>query len=595
MRPRLSTVLAALVSSALCGCGSAGGAAGGSAFSRDWQSDAGESIAHVEAKLRNAPRPPDVAVVVGVTADGLVGSALPSGSVWRRAGAVDVLPAVAPDGVVVASSGGQAFALDGKTGQPLWSVAVAPLVLRGAADDGKFSVLSLGKPRASESRLIAVDRSGRVVLDQSSPTELGRPAVRAGVAFVPWGGQYVSAIDVASGSEVGRLLTRDLPTHALDVGGTLYFGQYALVRLDQHIKYAESFQATRYMFKPRELPGNPVWLGNGLELPLLDRTARAKIRLFAQPESTDKGITIASNSYAGSYFRALYGFALGDGHLLWADALPADVIGGGAAASGFAFCDETGKVHLYAADGGSGPVADLGQKLVACAVGASALHVSGTPRGSLATQIERSFAQFDPDMASAEALLIAELGKLEDPAVTRILIALAEDARVPPKQRQAARVLLSKRKNGAEFMLAALEHHYDFVSGDQAPPVGPLADALSGLRDERAAAPLARHLNDPADSIDDVARAATALEVLATSAEKRELMTFFALYRATADEPPLVSAVQSVAAALMRVGGPEGHALVERAVADPLTRPEVQQGLAKLVTPKPAPAADAKP
>ena len=156
-------------------------------------------------------------------------------------------------------------------------------------------------------------------------------------------------------------------------------------------------------------------------------------------------------------------------------------------------------------------------------------------------------------------------------------------------------MLLSKRKNGVEFMLAALEHHFDFVSGDQAPPVGPLADALRGLHDERAAAPLARHLNDPADSIDDVARAATALEVLATGAEKHDLMTFFALYRATADEPALVSAVQSVATALMRVGGPDGHALVERAVTDPLTQPEVQQGLAKLVTPKPAPAADAKP
>lgn len=592
MRRALGLVLGAFFA---LGCGGAGGVAGGSAFSTSWESDAGESIARVERQLRNAPRPADVSVVVGVTPDGLVGSTLPSGSVWRRPGAVDVVPSVAPDGVVIASGGGRAFALDGKTGQPLWSVSVAPFVLRGAADDGNYSVLSLGKPRMSESRLIAVDRSGRVVLDRSSPTELGRPAVRAGVAFVPWGGQYVSALDVATGTEIGRLLTRDLPTHALDVGGTLYFGQYALVRLDDHIKYAESFQATRYMFKPRELPGNPVWLGNGLELPLVDHSARAKIRLFAEPESTAKGITIASNSYAGSYFRAVYGFALADGHLLWADALSADVIGGGAAASGFAFCDETGKVHLYDAEGGTGPVADLGQKLVGCAVGARTLRVAGTPRGSLASQIEQSFAHFDPDMAPAEGLLIAALGKLQDPAVTRILIAFAEDARVPPKQREAARVLLSKRKNGSEFMLAALEHHYDFVTGDQAPPVGPLADALRGLRDERAAAPLARHLNDPADSLDDVARAAAALEVLATSAEKHELLTFFALYRGTADEPSLVAAVQSVAAALVRVGGPDGRALVERAAGDALTPAEVQQSLAKFVTQKPAAAADAKP
>jgi outer membrane protein assembly factor BamB len=578
------------------GCGGSGSATGVAAnvFSKGWDSDSGESIARVETKLRGAPRPPDASVVVGVTADGLVGSELPSGRVWRRAGAVDAAPSVAPDGVVIATGGGRAFALDGKSGQPFWSVSVAPFVLRGAADDGHYSVLSLGKTRASESRFVAIDRSGRIVLDLASDTELGRPAIRAGVAFVPWGGQYVSAIDVTSGSEIGRLLTRELPTHALDVEGTLYFGQYALVRLDERIKFAESFQATHYMFKPRELPGNPVWLGNGLELPLIDRSARAKIRLFAAPTSNDKGISIASNSYAGTYFRALYGLALADGHLLWADALAADVIGGGPAAAGFVFCDESGKAHLYDAEGGAGAVVDLGQKLVACSVGATALRISGTPRGSLASQIEESFRRFDPDMASAEALLIKELGKLEDPEVTRILIGFAQDGRIPPAQREAARALLAKRRNGADFMLAALEHHYDFVTGDQAPPVGPLADALAGLRDMRASGPLARHLNDPADSIDDVVRAARALEVLATSAEAHELTTFFALYRATADDPALVDAVLSVAAALVRVGGADGRALVDRALGDPLTQPDVQRGLAKLTAPKPSAATAAK-
>jgi hypothetical protein len=97
-------------------------------------------------------------------------------------------------------------------------------------------------------------------------------------------------------------------------------------------------------------------------------------------------------------------------------------------------------------------------------------------------------------------------------------------------------------------------------------------------------------LNDPANSIDDIGRAARALEVLATSAETRDLATFFALYHATADDPALVSAVLSVGAALVRVGGVEGRVAVERAAADPLTQPDVQRGLAPLVAPKPAPA-----
>lgn len=584
-------VLAATAGLVALACGGGGDAVNASMFSTGWQSDAGQSIARVEAKLRSAPRPANVAVVVGVTSDGLVGATLPEGRPWRHAGAVNVVPSIAPNGVVLATSGENAFAVDGATGKELWRVDVAPHRLRGGADDGKYSVLSLGKEGTSNARLLVVDRSGHVVLDRSSSTELGRPAIRAGVALVPWGGQYVSAIDVKTGEEIGRLLSRDLPSHALDVRGTLYFGQHALVRLDPQIRYSEAFQATRHMFKFRELPGTPVWLGNGLALPEIDRTARAHIRLVAAPESTPDGIGYASDSYAASYFRAVYGFSAKDDHLLWADSLEADVVGAGAAAKGFVFCDQAGKVHLYDPTGGKGAVTELGQKLVVCAVGASALEISGAAPPALALQIEQSFAHLDPDMASAEGLLIDELGKLEDKAVTRILIKLAQEPRVPPAQREKARQLLAKRQNGSEFMLEALERHFDFVTGEEPPPVGPLADALAGLKDARGAAPLARHLNDPADSMDDVVRAARALEVLASSSEARPLSTFFALYRATADDEGLVQAVLSVAKALLRVGGADGRALVERAVADPLTQPDVRSGLSKLIAPKAQPAA----
>ncbi len=68
--------------------------------------------------------------------------------------------------------------------------------------------------------------------------------------------------------------------------------------------------------------------------------------------------------------------------------------------------------------------------------------------------------------------------------------------------------------------------------------------------DEARAAPLlAKHLNDPANSADDVAHAARALVKLATAAEYEDLRTFFALYRATADDEALVAAVVACAEA----------------------------------------------
>jgi outer membrane protein assembly factor BamB len=571
------------------GCAGGGGGAKSGVFSSAWQNDQGRSIAAVEERLRGAPRRPRTPVAVGVEASGLVGATLPNGRVWRARLKVSSAPVIAGD-VVVVRSENEIFGIAIQDGKTLWRVKARGMELGGAGDDGRTTVVALTSASRSEGLVLGIDRTGSTELELDTPAPVGRPAALGGVAFVPWGGQYVSAIDIASGDALGRLLLRDLVSHALDTGTALYFGEKALVRFDEKVSFATSNQANRFTFSPRELPGKPIWLGSGLEPYALDRTARAKIRVYALPESHVDGIALANGSYAATYFRVVYGLAENDGRLLWTDALPGDAIGGGAAASGFVFCDSTGMVVSYDASGSPAPPVSLGAALVGCSVEVSALSVAkGKPRGPLADQVERTLYDLDPDMATAENFLIQELGKLEDPTVTRVLIAIAQNVRIPAGERTLARALLSKRRNGIDYMLEALGRHYDFISGDQPPPVGPLAVALGSIGERKAAPLLARHLNDPANSIDDVSHAAVALETLATGAELGELKTFFALYRATADEPLLIRAVLSVAAALVRVGGPDGQALVERASTDPLTQPDVRQGLGEALAPKPKP------
>jgi outer membrane protein assembly factor BamB len=196
-------------------------------------------------------------------------------------------------------------------------------------------------------------------------------------------------------------------------------------------------------------------------------------------------------------------------------------------------------------------------------------------------------------MAPAQRFLLHELGAMQQPLVTKALIEIVSDPRTPLALLDDARTELAQRRTGVEHMLAALERHYDFL-GDvlRPPPVGPLADALAALGEERAAPLLAAHLNDPANSADDIERTARALAKLATPAEAEELRTFFALYRATADQRELVSAVVSVAEALLRVGGEDADRSVRRAVEDPLTNPQVKSGLEALLlqrSPQPAP------
>jgi outer membrane protein assembly factor BamB len=566
-----------------------------STFSTDWLNDGGHSIARVEQQLRTAPKPPSVNVALGVTETALLGIPLEGGGQrWSVPALPDTLPGVAGD-LVVYSSRGKLFALDAKTGAPRWNTEVNGFWLRGVGDDGKITVATLGTSDRKKSLLLGIRRNGSLSLRIETPIVLGHPAARGGVALVPWAGQYVSAIDLESGDELGRLLTRELTSYALSSGGELFFGEKAMLHFDENVRFASTNQGQRTALPERLLPGRPRWLAPGGELPVIDSGAHAKVRVFAAPSWTGAETRFASDSFVASYFRTAMGFDAKSAELRWVRALPSAVVGGAAAASGFVLCTADGKASFFGATGGTAGGADLGAPLRACVVEASTFRVpNGESPGPLSAQLDRTLSQLDPEMAAAQAFLVSELGRLSDPGVTKTLIDLTTSARVPPDVRLRARDLLAQRRAGADLMLAALERHYDFLSGELlAPPVGPLADALSAMKEQRAAPLLARHLNDPSTEVSDVERAARALSSLATPEELPSLRTFFALYRATADEPLLVQAVVSVARALLRVGGSDGHSLVERAARDPLTQPEVARELIAIAAPTPEAAARA--
>jgi outer membrane protein assembly factor BamB len=577
-------------------CGGSNLAQGvGAPFSETWQADQGRSIAALEARLRATKAPAATAVAVGVTDSGLFGAPLPAGPRWTHTGTADTLPIVAGE-LVVASNAGRLFALDAKTGKQLWSVAIDDRKLRGAGDDGTYTVAVVAADNQRKSRFLAVDRSGSVVREIDSTIDLGFPAVKAGVGFIPWSSQYVSAIDLKSGEEVARLLLREIVTQARNFNGELWFGEKGLVRFDDKIRLATTNQGTHLVLPTRQLPGKPVWLGSGNQLWPVSSSARLKIRLAATPVAAADGVHFTDHAYLASYFRVVLGLSDQDATLHFVKSLGADALAMSSAQRGFAVCDASGKVTLLSAQGGDAGSADLGARLTACTVDATALRLEqAEPPAPLAEQIGQALSELTPDMAVAQKLLVDELIKLDDPRVTKILIDLTSSAKIPPDLRAAARKLIATRRTGKEYMLAALERHYDYVSDVLLPPpLGPLADALAAMNEVSASPLLARHLNDPANDMADVERAAIALGKLATPAEYEELRTFFALYRATADEPSLVHAVVAVAGALVRVGGAPGKALVERAAQDPLTQSEVKRGLTALLAPESAAPSAAK-
>jgi len=577
----------------LLGCSAAGVNSSSKALDPDWQNDSGASIAQVEQRLRALPLVANARVVVGVTDAGLSALTLDGKSHWAHAGRPSSAPIIAGP-LVIYSEGDQVIALDAKSGAQAWSIGNRGLSLRGAANDGTSTALVLAD--SHKSLFLGVSASGGALGSVETKAALGVPAARGGVAFVPWSNQYVSALEISSGDESARLLARVQVSQALNYGGQLYFGEQGLIRFDDKVRFASTNQASQVGLPKVELPGKPTWLGSGLLNPTSQANARSKIRIFAAPAGGESGeLTLGAGTFAATYFRVVLGLDSKSGALRWVRALPADIVGGAAASSGFVLCDASGKVWTLDNAGSGVQSLELGAKVGLCAVDTGAQGVPAAPaRPSLAAQIDEALNDLEPTMAEAERYLVNELGKLEDPLVTKTLIDLSSSPRIPPDLRLETRRLLALRKNGTEYMLSALARHYDFVSGMLLPPpVGPLADALAASGETRAAPLLAKHLNDPANSAEDVARAARALAKLATPAEYEDLRTFFALYRATADDEALVTAVVSSAEAILRVGGTDGRAVVERAAQDPLTQNDVRRALAVVLSKASSPAARA--
>ncbi len=541
-------------------------------FSTDWQDDGGARARAVQTKILAIPIPKGTPVAVGVVDTGLVGIALSSGKSWSFAHALDARPRNAGK-VVVGTGGGELFALDAATGQPLWTKKAAG-ALRGAGDDGRTTVVSLASA-GEGSIILAVAHDGTVLRQLEASPAIGIPAVVGDYAFFPWQGQYVTIYNIATGAEEARLLFREQVSRAFTHGGKLYFGELGLFRYDDQTWRASTQKASHVSLPARDLPGDPKWFLPGGEVRGAASDARDDIGLFGAPASTSE-LAVDSGRFVATYFKVAIGFDAKSGSLAWATKHDADFVAGSPFEGGVALCDEGGKITIVSTTTGAVlSEKNLGRKVKGCAVeadGLSPVHSTDSTTKSLAEQIPVAIDLNENEMVAIQRVLLRELGKAEDPQATKALIDLASDPRTPPPLIVDAEAALATRRNGADFMIAALGRHYDFLKDVlKPPPVGPLADALLAMKESRAAPALVAHLFDPADTTDAIKRAAAALAQIATKAELAQLRSFFALYRSTADDDSLAQAVVSAAQAIVRLGGPEDKALVAHGAEDPMT------------------------
>ena len=78
-----------------------------------------------------------------------------------------------------------------------------------------------------------------------------------------------------------------------------------------------------------------------------------------------------------------------------------------------------------------------------------------------------------------------------------------------------------------------------------------------------------------------------ALEQLASEAQYDELSVFFSLHRTNADSAEWVAAVVSIGRTLLRVGGERARQLIQFALRDPLTIPEIKGAMERELSTSP--------
>jgi outer membrane protein assembly factor BamB len=567
-------------------------------FSTDWTDDGGATIERIWQRIRATTIPPAADIVIGVAENDhkMIGVSLATGSKWTYEHVLDARPVVTGN-IVVASGGGDVFALDASSGQLIWKRPTGGLALLGAGDDGTVTVAAFRRGGDTGSVLLAVTHRGEMVRQIETEKTLGAPAVVNGLAFVPWAGQYVSVIDLANGDETARVTLRQETSRAWTEGGMLWFGGIGYVRFDDRIHDASRGRAASVLVPLRELPGMPKIIPAGTDPLAASANAEDKAREYAKPTGTESGLGLQDGHWYGTYFRIAMGFDSEHSTLAWVHLHDTDFIGGAAAPGGIMLCDDHGRVTEF--DAGTGAVLgelNLGEPLNGCVVNVDEQRVSGTLSEvkPLAAQLAEAVRADDPQLVIVQKLLLRELSKAADESATKALVGAASDPRTSPDLLVDVRTALANRRNGASFMEAALVRHYDFLKDVlRTPPVGPIAQALGAMKEKAAAPLLAAHLLDPADTEDDVKQAAAALAVLAGPNELPALREFFGMYRATAEDDDISSAVVNVGQAIVATGDNAARAQIAAAASDPATVAYARDRLAALLSAAPAPPAEA--
>ncbi|MBO6938641.1 MAG: PQQ-binding-like beta-propeller repeat protein [Deltaproteobacteria bacterium] len=522
---------------------------------------------------------------------------LVSGEVlWRKPFEAMTRPEILGD-VVVTSIRGSVVVLDLRSGDELWREELDDLAYVGASRSGNTLVwvASVGVAGGAnrKGRLAAVDaRSGRELWEHRIEGVLGHPQLRGGYIFVPWDRQNIAILKLQDGIEVARLRTTD------DVIGWVraepqgvFYGYRGIYKFNERSASGTKEGSTYRLAPLAEAPREPLVQDDGYYPTPGTRSARGRIRVYYEPEpSTDtETIPVEGDRFYFVYFRYVFAFD-GEENLSWARVLPRDIVRAHALTNGVLTIAEDGNARLLGHDDGK-TVWEQDYDLELASAGLDVgdfsppSNVEANPADEART-LRSSLAEIagDPDnrLVPARAYAVELLAKMEEPEITRDLLDLYAQRSTPGALREAIGNALRVREVGTEFLVAALEQHYDYLEDTPAPPLGLIVPALLEQRVDGAVEGLVAHMMDHETPRAELATVIRGVVELGDENVVPPLTTFLTLYHADSLFQENGDALAVAAEGLFRHGGEEGREVLQALMAQPRTREPTQlaiQGL----------------
>lgn len=544
---------------------------------------------------RNASGAPMVFAVASGPPRRLVAFDLAAGAArWTVDADVQSRVAVGGD-LVVAREASALVARDLATGRVRWQRPLAGGFVGADADGERVYLVEQSGDRRSWTVTALAAAGGAVVWSASASGTLGAPAAQGGLVLVPFLTQWLTVLDARTGALLTRVRAGDAQiSFVRDLAGDTFFGSSdGVVRLDAR---AASGRRAGSSYGRIALPGplaRATYAADGYDAVQAAYSAHERTRILWWPEAAGgatggAGLRFAGGGAAVHWFRFVLGVDEG-GALRWAYVHPrVELVSSAHVGPMLALAAGSGEViGLDPASGAVRARLDLGAgALVGATFDAAGWAPSGevAPAPPLAASLLAIARDRDQRWSAIQAMAIARLAGEPGAEVTRDLLGLVQDERVPAPLRDAAAAALAERADpaGLPVLAAALAVPDDMIEGTAPVAIAAAARGIVALRGsaiepgarQAAIAALLLQLSTPATTTRDLAAVVAALVAIGQGAERGPLTRFLLVHRADPEVAGDSALVHAVVDGLVAAGAAERE--VVRFVADdPRSAPSV--------------------